>query len=354
MAKDYYKILNIEKGASQEEVKKAFRKAAHQHHPDKGGDEAKFKELNEAYQVLGDETKRKQYDQYGQTFDGAGPGGFGGFGGFSGGQGVNFEDLGDMFGDMFGGFGGGSRGGRQRRGDDILVDVSLMFKESVFGVQKEISVTKNATCDRCAGTGGEPATELKTCAVCSGSGMETVVQRTILGNVQTRISCRTCDGRGEIPEKKCSTCSGNGTQYKNQAIRVDIPAGVEDGMKVRVRGGGESIGAMGESGDLYLRVHVKHDPRFERDGATIYTEKIIGFTQAALGDTVDVETVEGAVKLKIPAGTQSGDKLRLKGRGVPSGRGRGDHIVVVTVEVPKKLSRDQRRLVEELNLRKDG
>ncbi len=345
MAKDFYKTLNVEKGASQADIKKAFRKAAHEHHPDKGGDESKFKEVNEAYQVLGDETKRQQYDTYGQAFDGAGGPGAGGFGGF-GGQGVNFEDLGDLFGDMFG---GGGRG-RRARGSDIQVDVTLSFKESVFGVEKEIAVSKNNTCERCAGTGGEPATKMETCDDCNGEGTKTTVQRTILGNVQAKIACTTCHGTGETPEEKCTTCDGIGLDYGRRTLRINIPSGVEDGMRIRVRGEGESIGASGETGDLYLNVHVKNDPRFHREGMNIYLEKEIGFTQAALGDEVQADTVDGKVKLKIPAGTQNGDKLRMKGKGVQSGRGRGDQIVIVKVVTPKKLSRKQKKLMEELDL----
>jgi len=350
MAKDLYKILGVEKGASKDEIKKAFRKKAHEHHPDKGGDEAKFKEVNSAYQVLSDETKKQQYDQYGQTFDGAGGGG-GGFpgGGFGGGGGMNYEDLGDIFGDLFGG--GGRSRGRAPRGQDILVDVDLSFKESVFGVQKEISVTKNNLCERCGGVGSEPATDLKTCTDCDGNGVKIAVQRTILGNVQARVTCTTCSGRGETPETPCSTCNGEGHEYGRKTLSVDIPAGIDSGMKIRIRGEGESIGAGGAAGDLFLRVHVKSDPRFERDGNTLYTTKKIGFTQAALGDEVDVETIEGKVKLKVPAATQSGDKLRLKGKGVAGGRGgRGDQIVIMHVITPKKLSKKLKKLLEELDL----
>jgi len=350
MAKDYYKILGVEKGASKDEVKKAFRKAAHEHHPDKGGDEAKFKEINEAYQVLGDEKKRQQYDQFGRTFDGA-QGGAGGFPGFEGFGNVNFEDLGDIFGDFFGGGGGGRSRGRGARGKDIQVDVTLSFKEAIFGIEKEISLVKNNPCDRCAGTGGEPGTGMNTCGTCDGNGVQVKIQRTILGAMQTRVACEACSGRGENPEAKCSTCTGSGIEHGRQTLRVDVPAGVENGMRIRVKNQGESIGAQGAAGDLYVRLHVDEDKRFERDGATLYTEKRIGFTQAALGDEVQVETVDGKVALKIPVGTQSGDRLRLRGKGVPSGRGRGDQIVVVTIKTPKKLSRKQKKLLEDLDLR---
>lgn len=348
MPKDYYNILGVEKGASKDEIKKAFRKKAHEYHPDKeGGDEAKFKEVNEAYQVLSDDTKRQQYDQFGQTFDSASAGGFpGGFpGGFSGN--INFDDLGDIFGDFFG---GGRSRARAPHGQDILVDVDLTFKESVFGVEKELSVTKNNMCERCGGHGSEPATAMKTCSDCNGDGVKVTVQRTILGNIQQRVTCDTCNGRGEMPETPCSACSGSGFEYGRKTLRVDIPAGVENGMKIRIRGEGESIGSRGQAGDLYLRVHVKQDKRFERDGSTLYSTKKIGFTQAALGDEVEVDTVDGLVKLKVPAGTQHGDKLRLKGKGVATGSGRGDQIVLMHVVTPKKLSRKQKKLLKELDL----
>lgn len=346
MGKDYYKILEVEKSASKDEIKRAFRKKAHEHHPDKGGDQQKFKEINEAYQVLSDETKRQQYDQFGQTFDGAGPG-FGGFGGGQGFGGVNFEDLSDIFGDFFGG--GGGRG-RVQRGEDILIDISLTFKESIFGTEKEVTITKNNPCERCAGVGAEPGTSMKTCATCEGKGFTIGVQRTMLGAVQMRQACATCHGEGEVPETPCTTCNGSGTVYGRKTLRVDIPAGIEDGMRIRVRGEGESIGTSGEDGDLYLRIHVEGDKRFERKGTHLFTKKTIGFTQAALGCTVEVDSVDGKVKLKVPAGVQSGERLRLKGKGVPDGRGRGDQYVEIRVVTPTKLSRKQRKLFEELDL----
>lgn len=351
MSKDYYNILGVDKSASKDDIKKAFRKKAHEYHPDKGGDEAKFKEINEAYQVLGDESKRKQYDQFGSTFDGAGgfPGGGAGF------QGMNFEDLGDIFGEMFGGGGGfgfsGSRGAQRQRGGDILVDVDLSFHDSVFGTEKEISLTKNNKCARCAGVGAEPGTDLKTCETCNGQGFTVRVQRTMLGNVQARTTCTDCAGAGEIPETKCTECHGDGFVRSQKTLRVDVPAGVEDGMRIRVRGEGKSIGAAGEPGDLYLQLHVEQDSRFDRQGRDIYSEKEIGFTQAALGDEVEVDTVDGPVKLKIPSGTQSGDQLRLKNKGVPEGGWRGDHYVIVKVKTPKKLSKTQKKLLQELDLR---
>lgn len=344
MAKDYYQILGVDRKASQDEVKRAFRKLAHEHHPDKGGNEAKFKEINEAYQALGDPEKRARYDQFGSA---DGPQGFGG-GGFPGGFDPNaFGDLGDIFGSFFGG------GGRSQtpRGQDIEMELFLSFKESIFGVAKEITVNKTNTCARCGGQGAEPGTKMKTCDTCKGKGFTIQNQRTILGAVQMRVACQACDGRGEKPETPCTECHGQGMTRGRKTLRVDVPAGVEDSMQMRVRGEGESLGAQGEPGDLYLRLRVSPDARFTRDGSTIYLKKTIGFSQAALGDTVQVDTVDGPVSMKIPPGTQSGEELRLRGKGVPSGRGRGDQIVIIQVATPTKLDKTAKRLLEELNLR---
>ena len=353
MAKDYYKTLGVDKNASQEEVKKAFRKLAHEHHPDKpGGNEEKFKEINEANQVLGDEKKRAQYDQYGSgAFDGSPGGGAGqGFGGFdfSGGGGAGFEDLGDIFGDFFGGQ--HSRSQQSRKGQDIQVDVHLSFKESVFGVDKEISLTKNVACERCGGNGGEPGKGTKKCGTCDGNGIVIGIQRTILGNMQVKRTCEACHGTGEIPNAMCTTCHGAGIEKKRKTITIHIPGGVEDANILRVRSEGEAMKG-GESGDLFVRISVKQDSRFEREGSTIYSELEIGFTQAALGDKVTVETVDGKVDLTIPAGTQTGSQFRLKGKGVPTRGSRGDQIVVVKVVTPHKLSKEQRKLLEELDLK---
>lgn len=353
MSKDYYKILGVEKNASAEDVKKAFRALAHKYHPDKqGGDEAKFKEINEAYQVLGDAQKRAQYDQFGSgAFDGSGGFGGGGFGGgFNGAgfdfSGAGFEDLGDLFGGMFGGGGGRPR---ERRGQDIQIDVELTFHDAVFGMDKEISVTKHAACERCGGNGAEPGKGMKKCGTCDGNGVVIGVQRTILGAMQTKRTCETCHGSGEMPNTNCSTCHGQGIEKKRKTLTVHIPAGVEDGNVLRVRGEGEAIKG-GASGDLFVRIAVRPDHRFEREGSTIFSEKKIGFTQAALGCTVEVETVDGKVELKIPEGTQSMTEFRLRGKGVPSSRGRGDHMVIIKVVTPHKLSREQKKMLETLGL----
>ncbi|MBM5790049.1 molecular chaperone DnaJ [Candidatus Parcubacteria bacterium] len=350
MAKDFYQILGVAKSATQDEIKQAFRKLAHTYHPDKaGGDEAKFKEINEAYQVLGDEKKRAQYDQFGSAAFENGGFGFGqGAGGFdfSGFGGAGFEDLGDLFGDLF----GGGRRTRARRGADIQIDTQIEFRESVFGTDKTIALTKQSACERCGGTGGEPGTGMETCKTCKGSGVEVSVQRTILGNIQNKRTCSACHGAGEIPKSPCATCHGSGTQRTQRSFVVTVPAGVEDGAVLRVRGEGEFLRG-GASGDLYVRVFVKPDARFEREGTHLYSETKIGFTQAALGDTIEVETIDGNVALKIPAGTQSGMQFRLRGKGVQTSHGRGDHLVTVIVITPRKLDRTQRKLLEELGLR---
>ena len=350
-----YKILEVETSASQDEIKKAFRKKAHLYHPDKpNGDEQKFKEINAAYQILSDPKKRQQYDQFGSAAFGNGGGGGGqGFGGFdfSGAGGAGFEDLGDIFGDMFG-FGGRGRPRRTQRGNDIQVDLDLTFEEAVFGTDQDITLTRPITCERCAGQAAEPGTDLKTCSDCNGQGVRMQVQRTILGNIQSRVTCGGCNGEGKIPEKQCTTCDGAGVEKKKTTITVSVPAGVDNGDTVRLREQGEAVKG-GTTGDLFLRIHVKADKRFEREGKTIYSERKIGITQAALGDTVDVETVDGKVALKIPSGTQSNTKFKLKGKGVDHRTGRGDHIVIVDVVIPKKLSGKQKELIKKLNLKED-
>ncbi|MBI5370384.1 molecular chaperone DnaJ [Candidatus Uhrbacteria bacterium] len=353
MAKDYYALLGVSKSASAEEIKQAFRKLAHKYHPDKaGGDEAKFKEINEAYQVLSDPKKRTQYDQFGSAafeqggFGGAGQG-FGGFdfSGFQGGAG--FEDLGEMFGDLFG---GGGRRSRSPRGNDIQVDVQISFRDTVFGTDKTITLTKPSACERCGGAGGEPGIAMETCRSCKGAGVEVIVQRTILGNIQTKRTCSTCQGRGEVPKKMCTTCKGEGIERRSRSFVVTIPAGVEEGSVLRVRGEGEHIKA-GAPGDLFVRIFVKPDGRFRREGAHLLTDAKIGFSQAALGATIEIETIDGKVDLSIPAGTQSETTFRLRGKGIRLARGSGDQIVTIHVVTPRKLDRKQRKLLEELGLR---
>lgn len=368
MSKDYYKILGVEKNASQDEIKKAFRQKAHQHHPDKaGGDEAKFKEINEAYQVLGDSKKRAQYDQYGSAFEhaqaGGGFHGFDGFrdfsgytNGFSNGQGFNFdsEDLGDIlggFGDIFG-FGGGRKGTRSKRGRDIEMSLTLEFKEAIFGAEKEISLKKSVKCDHCHGVGAEPGSKIETCQTCGGSGRVTQVQRTIFGNMQVQMACQACGGEGKSYKEKCKKCSATGVYQDIVNFKVKIPAGIDQGESIRLSGQGEAGPKSGQAGDLYIKIRVKPDMHFTREGQTIKSKEQINFTQAALGDKIEVATVDGPVTLKIPEGTQSGTIFKLRDRGVFNlhGRGRGDQLVEIIVKTPTGLNRKQRDILRDLNI----
>ncbi len=363
MSKDYYNILGVNKSASQDEIKAAFRKKAHEHHPDKGGDAEKFKEINEANQVLGNPEKRKQYDQFGSAYQNGQAGGAGGFGGgFSGfqggGQGFDFEDLGDIFGG-FGGFGdifggGSSRGASRKntRGRDLEMKVSLDFLEAAFGGEKEISFSKNIACDRCQGNGAEPGSKVETCSNCQGTGHISRVQRTILGNIQTQSVCPKCDGEGKIYSQKCTKCEGSGVYHDKVSFKVRIPAGINDGESIRLSGQGEAGQKGAPAGDLYLCVAVKAHKKFSREGYDIRTEEKISVRQAILGDKIDVETINGPVKLKIPEGTQSGTVFKLKEKGVTrlNNRGLGDQYVRVIVEIPKSLSKKQKQLLDELDI----
>lgn len=359
MGKDYYKILGVEKNATPEELKKAFRQKAHQHHPDKaGGDESKFKEINEAYQVLSDSKKRSQYDQFGSNFQQGGAGfNGGGFGGFDG-VNINMDDLGDIFGgfgDIFG-FGGGRQNARRRQGEDVQILLTIDFNEAVFGVDKDISFRKKIKCDRCDGSGAEPGSKVETCGVCKGTGRVTQVQRTILGNIQVQAACHHCKGEGKIITKKCSKCGGDGVYSELANLRVKIPAGIDEGEVIRLSGQGEA-GEMGSAaGDLYIKIKVRSDNKFIRDGYDIKTKSQIGFFQAALGDKIEVQTVDGPVEIKIPAGTQSGTIFKLRGKGVPrlKDRGafnkRGDQLVEVIVKTPTDLTKKQKELLKELGI----
>lgn len=347
MSKDYYQILGVVKGASDEEIKKAFRVLAHKHHPDKaGGDEAKFKEINEAYQVLGDPKKRAQYDQFGSAGPGFGGPGFGGFGG----QNVNFDmgDLGEMFGDMFG-F-GGQKSRRQARGSDIEVNLTITFAEAAFGASKTVELYKPVACAACSGTGIPPGSKMITCKTCGGQGRIRQVQRTILGNFEAVAPCGECQGTGNVPEKRCKECDGAGVKREKRAIDVRIPAGIDHGETIRVSGEGEAAGRGVTPGDLYLHIRLQSDPRFERDGFDVYSNLEIGFSEAALGTSKTVETLDGELEVKIPGGIQSGEEIRLKGRGVTrlQASGRGDHFIRVTVRTPKHLSHKAKKLLEDL------
>jgi len=363
MSKDYYNILGVSKSASPDDIKKAFREKAHKFHPDKaGGDEAKFKELNEAYQVLGDSQKRSQYDQYGQTFEQARAGGgfsgfegFRDFSGFSNGFNINLDDLGDImggFGDIFGFSAQGGQGRRRtKRGSDIEVILNVDFKQAVFGAEREISLKKNITCQRCQGDGAEPGAGSATCATCHGSGRVIKTQRTILGNVQMQSTCPTCQGEGKVIKEKCKQCRGGGIVSEIVNLKIKIPAGIDNGETIRYSGQGEAASG-GQAGDLYIRVRVAPDKRFTRQGFNILSKAEISVATAALGGKIEVETVDGPVELKIPEGTQSGRVIKLKEKGVPHlrGRGRGDHLVEVIVKTPTGLSRKQKEMLRDLGI----
>lgn len=350
--KDYYAILGLPKGASKDEVKKAFRKLAAQYHPDKKtGDEEKYKEITEAYAVLGDDKKKAEYDTYGHAFQGAGggQGGFGGFnwadfqqGGFAGGQSFEF-DLGDIF-ESFG-FGGGQK--RQTRGRDISIDINLTFKESIFGVTRRILITKNGACTQCKGTGAKPGSEMANCGTCNGQGKVRENRQSIMGSFTTVRECATCRGTGKVPKERCSHCVGAGVVRQQEEVEVKVPPGIQNGEVVRMTGRGEAI-LGGHPGDLYIKLHVEGHKSIKRDGDTLLSTLPIKLTDALLGGTYEVETLDGKEDVVIPAGITHGEQIRVKGKGVPGSRGRGDFMVKVKIETPKQLSRKARKLVEEL------
>jgi molecular chaperone DnaJ len=357
--RDYYEILGVSKSATTDELKKAYRKLALQYHPDKNGgkeNEAKFKEVNEAYSVLSDPEKRQAYDQFGHN----GPFGAGGdfnqnyqqYGGFDG-QNINF-DFGDLggFGDIFETFFGGGRNSRSRkknRGADIEAEIRIDFREAVFGTEKDFKLLKMNRCDHCHGDGAEPGVGLKTCPNCHGQGQISKQSKTIFGTFAQIATCPECQGKGKVPEKKCSKCSGAGRVKEQTTLKVKIPAGINSGQGIRLEGKGEAAEHNGSSGDLYLRVKVTPDKRFERNGFDIYSEKEITFPQASLGTMVEVETIDGKVKLKVPTGTQSGKVFKLSDRGIPklNSKNRGDHLVTILVKTPTNLSRNQKKLLAE-------
>lgn len=355
MAKrDYYEVLGVSKDASPDEIKKAFRRKAVELHPDKeGGDEEKFKEVNEAYEVLKDQSKRQRYDQFGHAgVGGAGGGGnpFSGFGGEWSGQNVNFDfgdlGLGDIFGSFFGG-GNSGRGQRQARGNDVETRIEITFEEAVFGTEKTLKLDLEDTCSHCKGTTAEPGYELKTCDTCKGSGQVVTATRTIFGNIQQAAVCPTCHGQGKVPEKICSVCRGKGVERRSQTIELKVPAGIDDGATIRLHERGEAV-AHGPKGDLYVHVRVKAHKKFTREGDLILSSEHVTMAQAALGAEIDVETVDGVMRMKVPEGTQSGTDFKLSGHGVTHLRsdGRGAHIVTIIVDTPTKLSREQRELLE--------
>ncbi|MFT5832239.1 MAG: molecular chaperone DnaJ [Candidatus Paceibacteria bacterium] len=345
MSKDYYDILGLAKGASKDEVKKAFRKKASEHHPDKKtGNEEKYKEVTEAYAVLGDEKKKAEYDTYGQSFNGAGGGNpFGGGGQNPFGAGGMEFDMNDIFSQF--GFGGG--GQQQQRGRDISIDINLKFEEAVFGVTRKVLITKNSECDTCSGSGAKTGTTMDICTTCNGQGKVREQRQSIMGSFNTVRECNTCNGKGKIPKERCGTCAGAGVARKEEEIGMKIPAGIQNGEVIRMTGRGEAI-PNGQAGDLYIKIHAENHKTIKREGATLSSVLPIKLTDALLGATYSVETLDGAMDIKIPAGVTHGEMIRIKEKGVPSDRGRGDFMVRVSVETPKKLSKKARKLVEEL------
>lgn len=356
MSKDYYKVLGVNKDATKEDIKKAFRKLAHQYHPDKTkGDDSKFKEVNEAYQVLSDDKKRAQYDQFGSE----GPAGFGGgqygggqgfggfdFSGFQNAQGFDMGDLGDIFGDFFSG-GMGGRRGQARRGRDISTEIDISFEEAMFGVTRKILITKQSKCEICDASGAKKGTKMETCKACNGQGQVREMRRSILGTFQTTKMCDKCDGGGETPKENCDDCRGQGVLKKQTEIEVKIPAGIDNGEMIRMTGMGEAVkGAT--PGDLYIKINVKPHSIFKREGSNLHLDITIALTDALLGTKYPLKTFDGEVDVKIPEGTNHKDLLRVKGKGVPTGRGRGDIIIRVLIKMPNKLSKKSRKLVEEL------
>ena len=352
--RDYYEVLGVDKGASEDELKKAYRKLARKYHPDlnKDNPEAadKFKEVNEAYEVLSDKDKRAKYDQFGfagvDPSYGGGAAGAGGFGGF------DMGDLGDLFGSFFGGGFGGGRSQRRnapQRGESIQQNLILSFEEAAFGCEKEISFNCIDTCDDCGGTGAAKGTTVETCPNCRGTGSVMQTQRTPLGVFQTQTSCPNCRGTGKIIKKPCAKCGGVGRLRKKRTFKVKVPAGIDEGQVLRERGMGSAGVNGGPAGDLLISISIRPHPIFTREGQDVYVDIPVSFVQAALGDTLQVPTIDGRVEYKMPEGTQTGTVFRMRGKGIQNlnGRGRGDQYVRVNVEVPKNLSDKQKKLLRE-------
>ncbi|MGM5480876.1 MAG: molecular chaperone DnaJ [Nanobdellota archaeon] len=356
--KDYYNVLGVSKDASKEEIRKAYKKLAKKYHPDLNKDnpeaEQKFKDINEAVSVLSDDTKRQQYDQFGSEgmkAGASGAGGFGGFGGgfggFSGGTHAGF-DLNDIFESFFGGGFGGARGRNKgpRQGADLRYDLDVTLEDAATGIDETLNIKKDDQCDTCGGRGG---TGQETCDQCGGHGIVEQVQRTPFGMFRTQQPCPKCSGTGTTVKETCKDCGGKGYQRKDKAIKIQVPAGVKDGMRLRVEGEGEPGEPGAPQGDLYVFISVKPHEDFKRDGDDLYITVPITFAQAALGDSIEVPTITGKAQLKVPAGTQPGTYLRMKGKGMPHmrGSGDGDQYVKITIEVPKNLTKKQKDIIRQ-------
>ncbi|PWK08393.1 molecular chaperone DnaJ [Tumebacillus permanentifrigoris] len=351
--RDYYEVLGVGKDATPEEVKKAYRKLARQYHPDVNKDDPsagdKFKEVSEAYETLSDSNKRASYDRFGHQD----PNQFGGGGGGFGGGGQGFGDFGDIFDMFFGGGGGGGRGQRNgpQRGQDLQYQMQVEFKEAAFGVEKTIEIPRWEECDTCDGSGAKPGTNVSSCSTCNGSGQQEQVVNTPLGRMVNRTTCRTCAGTGKKIEQKCGTCHGEGKVRKRRQMKINVPPGVDTGNRIRVSGAGEMGAKGGPPGDLFVVLVVRDHDFFEREGEDVYCEVPLTFVQAALGDEIEVPTIDGKVMLRIPEGTQTGKVFRLRGQGIPvlnRSNVRGDQHVRITVVTPNNLNDRQKELLREL------
>ncbi len=387
---DYYEVLGLDKKSSPEEIKKAFRRLAQKYHPDKkGGDAQKFKEVNEAYQTLSDQEKRKMYDQYGPSFEKAqAQGGFEGFEGFrdwaswadamrgnakeNDFENFNFGNLGDIFSDIFS-MGGGSsfrsgdntnrkRKSRFTKGEDLEIKLEIEFMEAIFGKEKEIFLNRYQDCSDCQGKGIEPGSKFRKCSTCRGQGKIISSQSTFFGTFQTSQVCPTCQGQGEIPEKQCHSCRGTGRIQKETSLKIKIPAGIDHGQIIKLSGQGNAGLKGATAGDLYAHILIKAHPDFRRQGRDIFSKKKISISQAVIGDQIEVKTVDGLVKLKIPSGTSSDQEFRLRNKGIPylnseshffdRSQKRGDHLVKIIINIPKKITRKQKNILEDL--KKEG
>jgi molecular chaperone DnaJ len=361
--RDYYEVLGVEKGASADEIKKAFRKLAFKYHPDRNKEpdaEEIFKEISEAYAVLSDDQKKAQYDRFGHAgisgaysqediFRGADFSSIFRDMGFGNGDDIFGRIFGSMFGGGFGGFQSQRRRSGPPRGRDIETRIEITLEQAAFGAEVELSLNSQVKCSRCGGNGAEPDTQIITCPQCQGRGQIQQRTQSFLGSMITVHTCPRCQGRGQVPEKPCTKCKGNGLENKRRTLSINVPEGIEDGVYLTLRGQGDAGQYGGPNGDLYVGVRIKPHKQLLRKGSDIIFEVDISFPQAALGDEIIVPILRGTEKLKIPAGTQNGDVLRLRGKGMPGRYGRGDQLVYVTVKIPKKLSRRQKQLIEQLN-----
>ena len=363
MSKDYYEILGVNKTASKEEIKKAFYKLAHKYHPDKKeGDEAKFKEVNEAYQTLSDDAKRSKYDQFGAQYANMGGGGGqyqggygGGFDGFDfsgfqqGGQDFDFGNLNDIFSDFFGGGGGRAQA---RRGRDISTEIAVSFSDSIFGVDRKILITKTSACATCHGSGAKAGSGMMTCKKCNGQGKIHEAKRSFLGTISSTKICEECHGAGEVPKEHCDKCKGKGVLRQEEEISIVIPAGIRDGEMIRMTGMGEAI-LKGTAGDLYIKINVAPHPVFKRDGHDLVMNLNLKLSDALLGTIYPIETLDGKIEVTIPEGVGINEILRVRGKGVPVGKNkRGDLLIRLNIKMPTKISKKSREIIEEL--KKEG